>query len=293
MVQPKVIKTAVITTSVVAIGLGVGLTVGRSKSNEPPSSVQSDGGSPDVEYVDPSPKVSKDFMPAVVEETRNGDIVDTVDTIEAAQRYADMTGPEGGYAAYDVTDRQSAGKAEKGASGSADGKSGKSNSGSAKGSSKGSHGGVVKCIGSGKSGKSNSDGKSGKSNSGGGSSGKSGKSNSRNLRGNRQLPSDGGKSGKSGGYESYDHEWEGEWEEHKSWSSSSSTKWSSESTKWSSSSSGDWKGEIIWVENNDWHSSGKSVSYLYPYLELLLGLFIIDVYTNLTKLIFLLFVEDI
>ena len=45
-----------------------------------------------------------------------------------------------------------------------------------------------------------------------------------------------------------------------SWSSSSSAKWSSESTKWSSSSSGDWNGEIIWVEN-DWHSSGKSVSY--------------------------------
>jgi len=263
MVQPKVIKTAVITTSVVAIGLGVGLTVGRSKSSPPDnSSVQSDGGTPEVEYVDPSPKVSKDFMPAVVEETRNGDIVDTVDTIEAAQRYADMTGPEGGYAAYDVTDRQSAGsKANKGASGSADGKSGKSNSGSSKGSSH--HGGVVKCIGSGKSGKSNSDGKSGKSNSTGGGAGKSGKSNSRMLRGNRELPSDGGKSGKSGGYESHD-EWEGEWEEHKSWSSSSSTKWSSESTKWSSSSSsGDWKGEIVWVEN-DW--SGKSVSLLYPYL---------------------------
>jgi len=260
MVQPKVIKTAVITTSVVAIGLGVGLTVGRSKSSPPDnSSVQSDGGSPEVEYVDPSPKVSKDFMPAVMEETtRNGDIVDTVDTIEAAQRYADMTGPEGGYAAYDVTDRQGSGsKANKGASGSGDGKSGKSNSGSNKGSSH--HGGVVKCIGSGKSGKSNSDGKSGKSNSTGGGAGKSGKSNSRMLRGNRQLPSDGGKSGKSGGYESYDHEWEGEWEEHKSWSSSSSTKWSSESTKWSSSSSsGDWKGEIVWVEN-DWYSSGKSV----------------------------------
>ena len=82
--------------------------------------------------------------------------------------------------------------------------------------------------------------------------------------GNRQLPSDGGKSGKSGG--GTHGEWEGEWEEHKSWSSSSSTKWSSESTKWSSSSSsGDWKGEVIWVEN-DWNSSGKSVSSLVLFL---------------------------
>ena len=182
MVQPKVIKTAVITTSVVAIGLGVGLTVGRSKSNEPPSSVQSDGGSPDVEYVDPSPKVSENFL--------TNDILDRVDPsdiIDKAQRDADVTGPQGGYEAYgdgevsDVLDRQSASKAEKGSGGSYAGKSGKSNSAS-KGSSH--TGGVVKCIGSGKSGKSNSDGKSGKSNSNGGgsSAGKSGKSNSRNLR---------------------------------------------------------------------------------------------------------------
>ena len=277
MVQPKVIKTAVITTSVVAIGLGVGLTVGRSKSNEPPSSVQSDGGSPDVEYVDPSPKVSKDFMPLVTDPV-DGDVIDTIDK---AQRYSDVTGPEGAYTAYgdgevsDVTDRQGgSSKANKGESGSGDGKSSKSNIGSPSGSHHG-----VKCIGSGKSSKSNSDGKSGKSNS---NAGKSGKSNSRMLRGNRQLSS-GGKSGKSGG--THD-EWEGEewtdYESHKSWSSSSSTKWSSESTKWSSSSSGDWKG----VEN-DWHSSGKSVSLLYPYLYCS-WFFVVDMHTSL-QLIFLLF----
>ena len=79
--NPKVIKGAVIGTAVIAVSLGVGLTVSGQKKNKNASSVQSDGGGTKPtgkgSFVDSEPKLEENFL-------HTGEIPDHLDTVAEA-----------------------------------------------------------------------------------------------------------------------------------------------------------------------------------------------------------------
>ena len=91
--NPKVIKGAVIGTAVIAVSLGVGLTISGQK-NKNASSVQSDGGGTKPtgkeSFVDSEPKLEENFL-------HTGEIPDHLDTVaEADPRIGGIYGAASG-----------------------------------------------------------------------------------------------------------------------------------------------------------------------------------------------------